>query len=135
MMNSWSSRTFCSVKVLFWQGTYADNQNIFNRSSVNQRYSTQSSPQTMDNPSSTIIHEDWKSLYFNLLELFNLCLCSRTQGSTLTFQLISLVASVNLDAASQCFFLLAKRWQSEMSYLRKTTTCSVNVILSTSQSD
>ena len=32
------------------------------------------------------------------------------------------------------FFLLAKHWKSEMSYLRKAKTCSVNFILFTSQS-
>ena len=33
-----------------------------------------------------------------------------TQGSTLTFQLTSLVASDNLDVTSQKKFLLATRW-------------------------
>ena len=56
------------------------------------------------------------------------------KGLTLTFQLTSLVASVNLDATSQNFCLLAKRRQSEMFSLTMTETCSVNFILFTSQS-
>ena len=56
------------------------------------------------------------------------------QGSTLTFQLTSLVASGNLDVTSQRRFLLAKRCNSEISPLGKTETGSVNFILFTSQS-
>ena len=64
----------------------------------------------------------------------NFCQCCfkniLDQGSTLTFQLTSLVGTGNLDITSKRKFLLAKRCNSEMSSLRKTETSSVNLFYS-----
>ena len=49
--------------------------------------------------------EDVKKVLCQFLIFFNL-----KQGSTLTFQLTSLVASDNLDVICQKMFLLAKHW-------------------------